>query len=754
MVTSLAGELYAQLYVRPAKPLSATPGSWEARRDFLASLSTANSGRGTWTPGWRIIRIDDDGDVAVWAHGLTFWASSTQVRPAGDAIEPGKTCWARVPKELRLLHPGCYFALGDTPDGYLHTDPGGGPHPLVRYFWNLPARTAAGFLREATTTLNALAVPFRLKLLSDPAAYHRADAAVLYLRREDALAHTEAIERIYQTVAAGLRPAIPLLTYRLAAGLSLAEDPGDDSSFGLHRCTLIAQAFWQSFLRGEVELDARAAILVDIVLQHGLDPRHPYLAPGSTLDDLRPAFVRIPPAAVVVQAEPTALSGSDAAPFAPLEAAVIAGRTICRSAVWDRDRRYCNWIAYSAIDDAFADPTRPVPAALGPDLYSGSAGVALFLAELHALTGDADFRETARCAMARALRQAHLRPRDLASPLSLFHGLAGLALAASRAGRLLGEPELCAEAARIVERIHALRESPHLLDLLSGSAGAIIALLDLARFSACDAERNVAVVLGDELCGAAERRGAMRFWNPERASGPQVASAPLTGLSHGAAGFALALLSLYQATGTARFLEAAREAFAYEDSQFDPRAGNWPDLRDSHDVSETRETTRFAGGWCHGAPGIALARLRAASIDRENADSHRTVARAAIATALQIADRAIANPASDLSLCHGLAGLLDILLIAGRKLGDPACLELAERAGRTLIPRQGLAVESPSVCANPSLMLGMAGTGYALLRLHAPDRVPSILLLGEPAEEGTHAPTPSQPQSLGVGAPR
>ena len=89
--------------------------------------------------------------------------------------------------------------------------------------------------------LNAASVPFRLKVLSNPDAYTRADAGVLYLRRRHALAAGDVIARIYEAVADGLRPEIPLLTLRLADGLALAESP-PTGSYGQHRCRLIARA--------------------------------------------------------------------------------------------------------------------------------------------------------------------------------------------------------------------------------------------------------------------------------------------------------------------------------------------------------------------------------------------------------------------------------------------------------------------------------------------------------------------------------
>jgi len=68
------------------------------------------------------------------------------------------------------------------------------------------------------------------------------------------------------------------------------------------------------------------------------------------------------------------------------------------------------------------------------------------------------------------------------------------------------------------------------------------------------------------------------------------------------------------------------------------------------------------------------------------------------------------------------------------QLGDTACLERAAAIARVLINRHARSCDYPSglisSSVNPSLMLGLAGTGHAFLRLHAAEQVPSILLIG------------------------
>jgi lantibiotic modifying enzyme len=208
---------------------------------------------------------------------------------------------------------------------------------------------------------------------------------------------------------------------------------------------------------------------------------------------------------------------------------------------------------------------------------------------------------------------------------------------------------------------------------------------------------------------------------------PERGAAPLTGLSHNASGIGLALFELYASTGRRGFLETARGAFAYEDSLFDANEGNWPDLRFSADQ------THFARLWCHGAPGIALARLRAATLDPDHAKNYIELARIALATTIRAIEENLAEPRPDASLCHGLAGLGEVCLFASQSLNDPSYREVANSLADELISRYATTGDwpsgAPSGGPNPSLMLGLAGIGYWFLRLHDMEQVASVLLV-------------------------
>ena len=174
--------------------------------------------------------------------------------------------------------PGYYVAIGngETDDHREDTE------RRVRFYWHLVASGAVPFVATVSTTLNTLGIPFRAKVLNDPASYRRADAGVLYIDRRFLHDTREAIPNIYRAVSPHLRPQVPLFTKPLAPGLGLAEDPVNGSSFGQHRCQLIAQALWQSFTQLDSDKDLRAATLAVSFQQAGLDPLYPYLEPRST----------------------------------------------------------------------------------------------------------------------------------------------------------------------------------------------------------------------------------------------------------------------------------------------------------------------------------------------------------------------------------------------------------------------------------------------------------------------------------------
>jgi lantibiotic biosynthesis protein len=363
--------------------------------------------------------------------------------------------------------------------------------------------------------------------------------------------------------------------------------------------------------------------------------------------------------------------------------------------------------------------------ALGVDLYGGTSGVALFLGELYAVTGEEALRETARGALRHALSRPHVVPPT--ARLGLFTGWTGIALAAARVARVLDEPEWMERAKELVGRLISMWVDTNEFDLIAGRAGAIVALVALHAMTGMRFFLDLGVRLGDELLASADKSEIGFSWASPGLRNQQ----NLTGFSHGTAGVAYSLLELFAATGDAGYRDAAERALAYERHWFNPEVGNWPDFRaDPFSGGRVKPPLEYATFWCHGAPGIALSRLRALEILHD--DRCRDEAVAALRTTRDDIVSALHSGSANYSLCHGLTGNAETL-IYGRTLGeDPDDAALCRRVADWGVARH-TAPGHTWPCGThtgetPNLMLGLAGIGHFYLRLANP-ATPSVMIL-------------------------
>lgn len=355
----------------------------------------------------------------------------------------------------------------------------------------------------------------------------------------------------------------------------------------------------------------------------------------------------------------------------------------------------------------------------GADLYSGLPGIALFLAYLAEETGDCRFQQTAEEATATLMSLLNDGRPPLAT-IGAFSGWSGLVYTFAHLGSLWQQPHLYDRAAEIVARISPLVDRTPETDVISGTAGCIAGLLSLDACHPSAQLRDVMTRCGDQLLRSASRDCGRSCW-----FSADTAEKPLTGFSHGAAGIAWALSRLHSAFGESRFRSLALEGIEFERAEFCTEQNNWPDYRASaiHDNSESQ----CAVSWCHGAPGIGLARLL--MFEQLRLPEIREEIRTAVQTTMTLG-----FGAND-SLCHGDLGNLELLLQVSRHFDDA---EL-----RTCVYQiAGRIVDNAKVCGwrcgipvpiqTPGLMTGLAGIGYELLRLAVPERVPSILTLDRP----------------------
>lgn len=404
-----------------------------------------------------------------------------------------------------------------------------------------------------------------------------------------------------------------------------------------------------------------------------------------------------------------------------LETAAALARRITESAIWFEGR--CNWMG------AQSDRSRPSGAlatqsALGPDLYGGTSGVGLFLAEAGAILDDHRLRATAVGAIRHALdHAARVNPeaRD-----GLYTGPIGIAYAAARVANVLEAESLRADARDVLLRWRRDGYRPAASEVMSGCAGAVTGLVALSELVQEPWIVDTAVKLGEELTTRAEATPAGWSWPAPRRRSTMY---NLCGYSHGAAGIGHAFLELFGVTGDNRFRHASERAFDYERSWRDPKTGNWPDLREVARAAGRDAPVPTANTWCNGVAGIALTRWRATAL--LGSAAVRRDADLAVAACKQHVTELLVSAPNDFSLCHGAAGAADTLLYVADGPGDVA--GLAAQVGRHGIEwhHRGGVTDFPCgvpVGETPGLLRGLAGIGMFYLRLSEPE-VPSPLLV-------------------------
>jgi lantibiotic modifying enzyme len=299
-----------------------------------------------------------------------------------------------------------------------------------------------------------------------------------------------------------------------------------------------------------------------------------------------------------------------------------------------------------------------------------------------------------------------------------YSGWTGIAVAAARVSRTLQRPEL-ADLARglLHEKLLAL-DTLESFDILSGQAGAIVGGLILHEMLGDAEALGFAIRMGEALIDRAVPSARGLSW---KTSGIRHVR-NLTGFSHGTAGAAYALLELASVTGETRYRQAALQAFEYERRWFNRDAANWPDFRERAVPGRRGEKAySYATAWCHGAPGIAIARLRAYELFGD--EGCREEAEIALQTTRCAIEGWVSTGTGNLSLCHGLAGNAEVLLYGAQVLAADGVnwQEPAVHAGifgnrHFATPGRAWPCGAPGG-ESPGLMTGLAGVGSFYIHL-------------------------------------
>jgi lantibiotic modifying enzyme len=360
-------------------------------------------------------------------------------------------------------------------------------------------------------------------------------------------------------------------------------------------------------------------------------------------------------------------------------------------------------------------------------IFNGRVGEALLFAALARATGDQRFSDAADQTLLPLRRQLRGRGATDKVVQSLGLGTCGLGsilYVFSQISGFLESPSYLEDAGRVARAasLELVTTFPH-LDVTWGHAGWILGLLAIQNETQASS-----IELANATANALIARRVVEAKTGLRAWPTSPYGVPGTGFAHGNSGIACALLRLSAASGIAAYYDAALEAFEFERSLF---------RSDSSDWMETHSDPRqLMCSWCHGAPGIALARLE--SLSQLNTrdeppivlDLQRALRRTASAKYFHLD-----------TLCCGALGRADCLLEASVVLGNPTLRTAALEMVANVVASSQNGGYRISPFSEPhqrgGMWQGLTGIAYELLRFDDPVGVTSVLTL-RPTSRNKH----------------
>lgn len=351
---------------------------------------------------------------------------------------------------------------------------------------------------------------------------------------------------------------------------------------------------------------------------------------------------------------------------------------------------------------------------LGPYLYDGYAGLDIFLWAYHVTTGSDHARQVAVLVDNELFRYTDDIVTANSSRINYgaYIGEASFVYTYLVLYKLTHDPKYLIYAQKHSSVLVKCIENGQEEDILFGRAGTLVIFVRLYQNTRKKEYIAIANQLADILIQKQEQNGGWRSLEEE---------VPLTGFAHGAAGIMYALTELYRAYPRDDIPPCVHKALLFEKSQYVPSVGNWKDNRRGVPAGH------YMTAWCNGASGIMLSRLKMRSVFSEPINS-------LVEIDIQNSLRCILSTFFKSNcLCHGNLGNYEILKEylrvynndSTKTQGDQFLIYLLQS-----IENEKDIDDKPPLYGyqHPGFMTGVAGIGYALLRV-SNESLPNILAL-------------------------
>lgn len=392
----------------------------------------------------------------------------------------------------------------------------------------------------------------------------------------------------------------------------------------------------------------------------------------------------------------------------------------------DAALRAAKWISDSAVSfkNGTTWPANPEDQqSIDLSLYAGAPGVVLFFLEAYCSTAEQSY-------LAEAKEGADYLLNTLSAEegMGLYTGLSGIAFALEETYKATKDQryrdgvlkclQLISESAKQVGRGVQWSDTT---DIISGNAGTGLFLIYAARELNEPKYLELAAKAGKRLIEVGETLKSGMMWRMD----PEYDKL-MPNFSHGTAGIAYFLATLYMETKEQEFLDVARTGALYLINSAYYEGGVC--LVSHH---EPGGEDLFYLGWCHGPVGTTRLFYRLYEITGEESwlDLVKQGARGILQSG--IPEKQTPGFWNNVGICCGSAGVAEFFLDLYRATGDQEYIDFCKRVTADMLDRataegQGLKwihaehrVKPELLLAQTGYMQGAAGIGMFLLHLDA-----------------------------------
>lgn len=353
-----------------------------------------------------------------------------------------------------------------------------------------------------------------------------------------------------------------------------------------------------------------------------------------------------------------------------------------------------------------------LPSVLNDDLYSGNAGISLFLTTLWHLTGRKYYLNYSKQAIETSKAQLESKLLSKNSDVGAFIGVGGTLYSLFELASVTKDYKLKQYIFDTILKLESKIEFDKTNDVIGGNAGLLAVILKMVDNDPMFVDikiKNIIQKIVNKLLKESKVTDTKRYWEC-------IPGQSYCGFSHGNSGIHTYLYKAMKYIGDTRVNRIINESLNYEKCCYSMIDKDW---------YRNIEQKKISYSWCHGSPGILLSKLLLSKNGFYYDDLNKEIE-------ISLNNTKKYGIGNNPTYCHGDLGNLSILILASKLFKDTGienkCHHIFQELYENILSKEWMNNKYKST-NNYGLMVGLSGWGYSMLSNYSKQEISNFLWL-------------------------